>query len=143
MLADNAQDQTKRLAPFFEFPLSTPKRKRSLSRGQPVFRMLFGPVSGSRPGRADYARRRTSQTTLATTPVRRAKPPIVRPLRSPGERCGRESLPVAETAPDATERRNREAAPPRFQKRIAKLIPPSNSPLPLPRAAYPAAARSA
>ena len=25
--------------------------------------------------------------------------------------------------------------PPRFQKRIAKLIPPSNSPLPLPRAA--------
>ena len=32
---------------------------------------------------------------------------------------------------------------PGFQKRIAKLIPPSNSPLPLPRAAYLAAARSA
>ena len=39
--------------------------------------------------------------------------------------------------------RARKRPAPGFQKRIAKLIPPSNSPLPLPRAAYPAAARSA
>ena len=45
--------------------------------------------------------------------------------------------------PDRASARGDRATPQRLQKRSAKLSPPSNSPLPLPRAAYPSAADSA